>query len=92
MVEERGGGISAQIFCSAVKGVLDLPENQEVVIIGTLYKEMKLKPSILAEYTKAPFLPCTPPFLLRRAAKDVKMIQYRSSLWEKGFSSVTCLL
>ena len=34
--------------------MLDLPENQEVVIIGTLYKEMKLKPSILAEYTKVP--------------------------------------
>ena len=41
------------IFCLfAVKGVLDLPENEEVAIIGTLYKEMKLKPSILAEYTK----------------------------------------
>ena len=36
----------------AVKGVLDLPEGKEVAIIGTLYKEMKLKPSILAEYTK----------------------------------------
>ena len=35
-----------------MKGVLDLPEGKEVAIIGTLYKEMKLKPSILAEYTK----------------------------------------
>ena len=38
-------------FC-AVKGVLDLPEGQDVVVIGTLYKDMKLKPSILAEYSK----------------------------------------
>lgn len=38
-------------FC-AVKGVLDLPEGQEVVVIGTLYKDMKLKPSILSEYSK----------------------------------------
>lgn len=36
----------------AVRGVLDLPEGQEVVVIGTLYKDMKLKPSILAEYSK----------------------------------------
>ena len=38
--------------CSAVTKILDLPENQEVVVIGTLYKEMKLKPSILNEYNK----------------------------------------
>ncbi|CAL8463006.1 g2540 [Coccomyxa elongata] len=35
-----------------VTKILDLPENQEVVVIGTLYKEMKLKPSILNEYNK----------------------------------------
>ena len=34
-------------YCCAVKGVLDLPEGQEVAVIGTLYKDMKLKPSIL---------------------------------------------
>ena len=27
----------------AVSGILDLPEGQEVVVIGTAYKEMKLK-------------------------------------------------
>ena len=27
----------------AVSGILDLPEGQEVVVIGTVYKEMKLK-------------------------------------------------
>ena len=32
--------------------VLDIPEQGEVVAIGTLYKEMALKPSILDEYTK----------------------------------------
>ena len=37
--------------------VLDLQEEQEVALIGTLYKEQKLKPSILDEYTKARPLP-----------------------------------
>lgn len=37
---------------AAVKSVFSAPENVEVVLIGTLYKEQKLKPSILAEYTK----------------------------------------
>ena len=32
--------------------ILELPEGQEVAVIGTLYKEMKLKPSILDEYNK----------------------------------------
>ena len=30
----------------------DLPEGQEVVVVGTAYKEMKLKPSIMDEYAK----------------------------------------
>lgn len=32
--------------------VLDIPEGKDVAVIGTLYKDMKLKPSILDEYTK----------------------------------------
>ena len=40
------------VLASAVKGVLEMPEGQEVIVIGTLYKDMKLKPSILAEYSK----------------------------------------
>ena len=39
-------------YCCIVKGVLDLPEGQDVIVIGTLYKDMKLKPSILSEYSK----------------------------------------
>jgi hypothetical protein len=35
-----------------VTKILELPEGQEVAVIGTLYKEMKLKPSILDEYNK----------------------------------------
>ena len=34
----------------AVSGILDLPEGQEVVVIGTVYKEMKLKVSPEALY------------------------------------------
>ncbi|XP_020596527.1 DNA polymerase delta small subunit isoform X2 [Phalaenopsis equestris] len=32
--------------------VLELEENKECVIVGTIYKHMKLKPSILDEYSK----------------------------------------
>ena len=32
--------------------IIDIPEEGEVVLIGTLFKEMPLKPSILDEYTK----------------------------------------
>jgi DNA polymerase delta subunit 2 len=38
--------------CPAVSKILDLPEGQEVAVLGTIYKEMKLKPSILSEYNK----------------------------------------
>jgi hypothetical protein len=54
-------GVCHGAFLVAVKGVLDLPENQEVAVIGTLYKEMKLKPSILAEYSKVSHIYLTPP-------------------------------
>ena len=36
----------------AVEGVLNLPEGQECCVIGTVYKEMRLKPNILDEYVK----------------------------------------
>ena len=45
---------------TAVSKILDLPEGQEVAVIGTLYKEMKLKPSILDEYNKVPTLTPVP--------------------------------
>ncbi|DBA76745.1 TPA: hypothetical protein ACH3X2_008775 [Trebouxia sp. C0005] len=32
--------------------ILTLPENDEVLVVGTVYKDMKLKPSILDEYVK----------------------------------------
>ena len=36
----------------AVANILTLPENEEVLVVGTVYKDMKLKPSILDEYVK----------------------------------------
>ena len=36
----------------AVCTVLELEEGKECVIVGTLYKHMKLKPCILDEYSK----------------------------------------
>ncbi|KAG2484535.1 hypothetical protein HYH03_016671 [Edaphochlamys debaryana] len=44
-VEELWPGVPV---CS----ILEVQENREVAVIGTLYKNMKLKPSILDEYTK----------------------------------------
>ena len=38
--------------CAAVCGILNLPENDDVAVLGTVYKDMKLKPSILDEYVK----------------------------------------
>ena len=32
--------------------MLELVEAQDVALIGTVYKDMKMKPSILDEYTK----------------------------------------
>jgi DNA polymerase delta subunit 2 len=37
-----------------VAKILSVGEDQEVAVIGTLYKDMKLKPSILDEYAKQP--------------------------------------
>ena len=39
-------------FDCAVEGILNLPEATESIVIGTAYKEMKLKPNILDEYVK----------------------------------------
>lgn len=43
------------VFCFrilAVCTVLGLEEGKDCIIVGTLYKHMKLKPSILDEYSK----------------------------------------
>jgi DNA polymerase delta subunit 2 len=37
---------------AAIVKVLDLKEGEECVVMGTLYKDMRLRPSILDEYTK----------------------------------------
>lgn len=40
------------LFSPAVKTILGLEEGKECIIVGTIYKHMKLKPSILDEYSK----------------------------------------
>jgi len=35
-----------------VEGILNLPEGQDSIVIGTAYKEMRLKPNILDEYVR----------------------------------------
>lgn len=42
--------------CEVVK-ILDVRENNDVVVIGTIFKDMKLKPSVLEEYTRERGLP-----------------------------------
>ena len=42
----------ASFLLPAVVRILEVPEEGEVAVVGTLYKEMKLKPSILDEYVK----------------------------------------
>ena len=46
--------VQAHFFFSyiAVTTVLGLEEGKDCIIVGTLYKHMKLKPSILDEYAK----------------------------------------
>lgn len=39
-----------------VSKILSVGEDQDVAVIGTLYKDMRLKPSILDEYSKDPGL------------------------------------
>lgn len=40
------------MYGEAVCTILGLEEGKECTIVGTLYKHMKLKPSILDEYSK----------------------------------------
>jgi hypothetical protein len=42
----------SQLLFVAVCTVLELEEGKECIIVGTLYKHMKLKPCILDEYSK----------------------------------------
>ena len=54
-MEDRGFCQESQVcvtFLLAVAKILELEDGQECVIIGTLYKDMILKPTILDEYTK----------------------------------------
>lgn len=47
-----GGEYCDYICCFLVCNVLGLEEGKECIVVGTLYKHMKLKPSILDEYSK----------------------------------------
>ena len=38
--------------CAVVVNILEVPEGREVAVVATVYKEMRLKPSILDEYSK----------------------------------------
>ncbi|KAH7299968.1 hypothetical protein KP509_24G038500 [Ceratopteris richardii] len=38
--------------CATVRTILGLEEGEDCIVIGTLYKQMQLKPSILDEYAK----------------------------------------
>lgn len=44
------------VFYVSVCTVLELEEGKECIVVGTLYKHMKLKSSILDEYSKEVWL------------------------------------
>jgi DNA polymerase delta subunit 2 len=44
-----------QLLFVVVCTVLGLEEGKECIIVGTLYKHMKLKPCVLDEYSKEVF-------------------------------------
>lgn len=45
--------IDMMYFClSSVCNILALEEGKQCIVIGTLYKQMQLKPSVLDEYSK----------------------------------------
>ena len=69
-------------------GILNLPENDDVAVLGTVYKDMKLKPSILDEYVK----------VSREGTHAVKMYSsavafraHSSAMATLGFQSCQCL-
>ena len=66
--------------CAAVCGILNLPENDDVAVLGTVYKDMKLKPSILDEYVK----------VIREGTHAVKM--YLSAVAFRAHSSAMATL
>lgn len=46
------GLIFASLLFAAVCTVLGLEQGKDCIVVGTLFKHMKLKPSILDEYSK----------------------------------------
>lgn len=40
------------VYLSSVCNILALEEGKQCIVIGTLYKQMQLKPSVLDEYSK----------------------------------------
>lgn len=40
------------VYLSSVCNILALEEGKQCIVIGTIYKQMQLKPSVLDEYSK----------------------------------------
>lgn len=52
------------ILSFVVCNILGLEEGKECIVVGTLYKHMKLKPSILEEYSKEVILIFCPAYAI----------------------------
>lgn len=48
-----------ELLVPILKSTLDIKQDQKCVLVGTLYKDMKLKPSILKEYAREVFAEVT---------------------------------
>jgi DNA polymerase delta subunit OB-fold domain len=61
-----------------VKKLSDLVENQDCLIIGTLYKEMELKPSILKEFSEDNEIPIQPVLPRYASEHDTLLLEEES--------------
>lgn len=68
----------------AVSKILSVGEDQDVAVVGTLFKDMRLKPSILDEYAKDPGA-CTTWGGGRAGSNCLDCFQYPCTPGGKGF-------
>lgn len=54
-------GLTDEQIGAMLSKTLDVPEETECIVLGTVYADMKAKPNVLEEYTRDPLAPIAPP-------------------------------
>lgn len=54
-------GLSDEQIGGMLSKTLDVPEETDCIVLGTVYADMKAKPNVLEEYTRDPLAPIAPP-------------------------------